>query len=174
VSIGFQTASDLTIRNERIVQNQVLQYGSLVRELHRHGILVDGTFMFGFDSDDRGTFEATGELIASLGLDTYTFYFLTPYPGTEYFALFERQGRILHRDWSRYDWDHVVVRPGQMSAEELREGVRRLTARLDRGYFLKTTLRHLPIHIRGWTSPGLWRLLASTSWSYWRSPILRD
>ena len=174
VSIGFQTASDLTIRNERIVQNQVLQYGGLVRELHRHGILVDGTFMFGFDSDDRGTFEATGELIASLGLDTYTFYFLTPYPGTEYFALFERQGRILHRDWSRYDWDHVVVRPGQMSAEELREGVRRLTARLDRGYFLKTMLRHLPIHIRGWTSPGLWRLLASTSWSYWRSPILRD
>lgn len=174
VSIGFQTASDLTIRNERIVQNHVLQYGALVRELHRHRILVDGTFMFGFDSDDRGTFEATGELIAGLGLDTYTFYFLTPYPGTEYFAQFEREGRILHRDWSRYDWDHVVVRPAQMSVEELREGVRRLTARLDRGYFLKNTLRHLPIHVRSWASPGLWKLLVSTGWSYWRSPILRD
>jgi radical SAM superfamily enzyme YgiQ (UPF0313 family) len=174
VSIGFQTASNLTNQNERILQNHVERYGALVRELHRHGILVDGTFMFGFDSDDRGTFDATGDLIARLGLDTYTFYFLTPYPGTEYFAQFEREGRILHRDWSRFDWDHVVVRPLQMSVEELRLGVRRLTARLDRGYFLKTALRHLPIHARSWASPGLMGLLLSTSWSYWRSPILRD
>lgn len=174
VSIGFQTASNLTNQNERILQNHVERYSALVRELHRHGILVDGTFMFGFDSDDRGTFDATGDLIARLGLDTYTFYFLTPYPGTEYFAQFEREGRILHRDWSRFDWDHVVVRPLQMSVEELRLGVRRLTARLDRGYFLKTALRHLPIHARSWASPGLMGLLLSTSWSYWRSPILRD
>ena len=174
VSIGFQTASSLTVQSERILQNHVERYGALVAELHRHGILVDGTFMFGFDSDDRDTFEATGRLIAGLRLDTYTFYFLTPYPGTEYFAQFEREGRILHRDWSRFDWDHVVLRPKQMSVEELREGVRRLTARLDRGYFLKTAVRHLPIHLRSWASPGLWKLLLSTSWSYWRSPVLRD
>ena len=174
VSIGFQTASNLTNQNERILQNHVERYGALVRELHRHGILVDGTFMFGFDSDDRGTFDATGDLIARLGLDTYTFYFLTPYPGTEYFAQFEREGRILDRDWSRFDWDHVVVRPLQLSVEELREGVRRLTTRLDRGYFLKTALRHLPIHARSLASPGLMGLLLSTSWSCWRSPVLRD
>jgi hypothetical protein len=61
-----------------------------------------------------------------------------------------------------------------MSVGELREGVRLLTARLDRGYFLKTALRHLPIHVRSWASPGLGKLLLSTSWSYWRSPVLRD
>jgi radical SAM superfamily enzyme YgiQ (UPF0313 family) len=174
VSIGFQTASRLTIESERILQNNVDRYGALVGELHRNGILVDGTFMFGFDSDDPGTFAATGDLIERLGLDTYTFYFLTPYPGTEYFDRFEREGRILHRDWSRYDWDHVVVRPLRMSVEELREGVRRLNVRLDRGYFLKTALRRLPIYLRSRASPGLWRLLLATSWSYWRSPVLRD
>jgi radical SAM superfamily enzyme YgiQ (UPF0313 family) len=174
VSIGFQTASRLTIESERILQNNVDRYGALVGELHRNGILVDGTFMFGFDGDDPGTFAATGDLIERLGLDTYTFYFLTPYPGTEYFDRFEREGRILHRDWSRYDWDHVVVRPLRMSVEELREGVRRLNVRLDRGYFLKAALRRLPLYLRSRASPGLWRLLLSTSWSYWRSPVLRD
>ncbi len=57
VSIGFQTASNSTNESERIFQNRVEHYSSLVRLLHQHGILVDGTFIFGFDTDDLGTFQ---------------------------------------------------------------------------------------------------------------------
>jgi radical SAM superfamily enzyme YgiQ (UPF0313 family) len=174
VSIGFQTASNLNNQSEQILQNRVENYAALVELLHQHGILVDGTFIFGFDGDEPSTFASTGELIRRLRLDTYTFYFLTPYPGTPYFDQFEREGRILHRDWSRYDWDHVVVRPRQMAVEQLRDGVQRLTGQLDRGYFLKNALQHLPLHARSWSSPSLLGLLLSTSWSYYRSPILRD
>ncbi len=172
VSIGFQTASNLTAQRESILQNRVEDYGALVQSLRRAGILVDGTFIFGFDSDDSGTFEATADLIRRLELDTYTFYFLTPYPGTDYFAQFEREGRLLHRDWSRYDWDHVVVRPRQMAAEEVREQVRRLYQRLDRSYFLKNGLRHLFQRRPARLTPALGRFLAATGWSYYWSPIL--
>ncbi len=174
VSIGFQTGSTLNLQGERIFQNRVENYAALVQLLHRHGILVDGTFIFGFDGDDPGTFDATGELITRLGLDSYTFYFMTPYPGTDYFAQFEREGRILHHDWSRFDWDHVVVRPKQMSVEELRQGVKRLYQRLDRGYFFQNALRHFSIHCRNYSSWALQSFLLTTGWSYYRSPILRD
>ena len=174
VSIGFQTCSNSTNESERILQNRVEHYSALVHLLHSQGILVDGTFIFGFDTDDRGTFAATEDLIRTLGLDTYTFYFLTPYPGTPYFAQFENEGRILHRDWSRFDWDHVVLRPKQMAPEELAQGVKELYQRLDRSYFFQHGFRNFSLHRRNWRSPALLSLLASTSWSYYHSPILRD
>lgn len=174
VSIGFQTASNLNNQQERIYQNRVEAYGELVQRLHRHGILVDGTFIFGFDGDEPSTFAATGELIRRLRLDTYTFYFLTPYPGTPYFDQFEREGRILHRDWSRYDWDHVVVRPKQMTTEELLAGVEHLYQELDRHYFLRHSVGQMRLHARHWTCPSLISVLLTTSWSYYHSPILRD
>lgn len=174
VSIGFQTASNQVNQNERILQNHVEHYATLVRRLHRHGILVDGTFIFGFDGDHPGTFAATEDLIRTLQLDSYTFYFLTPYPGTDYFAQLDREGRILHHDWSRFDWDHVVVRPKQMAPEELSAGVKALYQRLDRGYFFQNGLRHWTLHARHCASPALLGFLASLSRNYWRSPILRE
>jgi len=44
---------------------------------------------------------------------------LTPYPGTPLFRQLEREGRLLHRDWEKYDTSHVVFRPKLMTAEEL-------------------------------------------------------
>jgi radical SAM superfamily enzyme YgiQ (UPF0313 family) len=174
VSIGFQTASNLNNQAERIFQNRVENYATLVDRLHRHGILVDGTFIFGFDGDDSSTFDATADLIRRLELDSYTFYFLTPYPGTDYFTQFEREGRILHHDWSKFDWDHVVVRPKRMTVEELRDGVKGLYQRLDREYFFQNAWRHWSIHRRNYTSWALQSFLISTGWAYYRSPILRD
>jgi hypothetical protein len=34
----------------------------------------------------------------------------------------EREGRLLHRDWSRYDTAHVVFRPKHLTVEQLAEG----------------------------------------------------
>ena len=150
------------------------QVASLVDRLHRHGILVDGTFIFGFDGDDSGTFDATADLIRRLELDSYTFYFLTPYPGTDYFTQFEHEGRILHRDWSKFDWDHVVVRPKRMTVEELRDSVKGLYQRLDHEYFFQNACRHWSIHRRNYMSWALQSFLISTGWAYYRSPILRD
>jgi hypothetical protein len=34
----------------------------------------------------------------------------------------EAEGRLLHRDWTRYDTAHAVFRPRHMSPEELEQG----------------------------------------------------
>jgi len=34
----------------------------------------------------------------------------------------EAEGRLLHKDWSRYDTAHVVFQPRHMTVEELAEG----------------------------------------------------
>jgi len=47
---------------------------------------------------------------------------LTPFPGTPLFDELDSKGRIIHRDWSCYDMNHVVFRPENMSQEELQQG----------------------------------------------------
>ena len=51
---------------------------------------------------------------------------LTTYPGTESFNRLEKEGRILTRNWEKYDSLNVVFQPLKMSPEELRQGMRRV------------------------------------------------
>ncbi len=45
---------------------------------------------------------------------------MTPIPGTQLHEDLDRQGRIFDRDWSHYDFGHVVFEPAGMSRETLR------------------------------------------------------
>ena len=49
---------------------------------------------------------------------------LTPFPGTPLFEELQRQGRITDRDWSHYDFGHVVFEPAGMEAATLKAGHR--------------------------------------------------
>ena len=52
-----------------------------------------------------------------------TFNILTPFPGTRLFQRLEAEGRILTRDWSKYNSRaDVVFQPKNMSSEELLAG----------------------------------------------------
>jgi Domain of unknown function (DUF4070) len=47
---------------------------------------------------------------------------LTPYPGTRVHQRLAEENRILTRDWSIYDANHVVFQPKKISPERLLEG----------------------------------------------------
>jgi len=47
---------------------------------------------------------------------------LIPLLGTKLFERMEKEGRILTKDWSRYDLYHVVFKPKLMTTEELYYG----------------------------------------------------
>jgi radical SAM superfamily enzyme YgiQ (UPF0313 family) len=83
---------------------------------------VNGSFVLGFDHDQPDVFERTAEWIERNRLECATFHILTPYPGTPLFAQMEREGRLLHRDWARYDTANVVFQPRHMTPEQLFEG----------------------------------------------------
>jgi radical SAM superfamily enzyme YgiQ (UPF0313 family) len=57
------------------------------------------------------------------GVQNATFNILTPFPGTPLFRKMEAEGRILTRDWRKYNSrDDLVYQPKQMSAAELSAG----------------------------------------------------
>ncbi len=93
-----------------------------VDRIHGYGIGVQGSFIFGFDNDTGDVFRETVSFIQDTGIELPHICILTPFPGTQLFDELDSKGRILHRDWSRYDMNHVVFRPENISPEELQQG----------------------------------------------------
>src|SRR5918994_6104145 len=61
LSIGFESISRDTLKSVHKHVNRPEQFAALVEKVHTYGIAVFGLFMFGFDGDDTGTFQATAE-----------------------------------------------------------------------------------------------------------------
>lgn len=93
-----------------------------VKKCFDHGIEPYTSFLVGNDDDDLGTFDRMLEFANASGIRKAEFAVRTPYPGTPTWYELESQGRILHRDWSRYNDAHVVFEPAQMTPEQLQEG----------------------------------------------------
>ncbi len=120
--VGFETLSEAALRGQRKVQNLHRDYAAAIRRLRDHGVMVNGSFVFGMDEDGPDVFERTVAWAIEQGVQTATFHILTPYPGTALYARMEADGRMLHRDWDLYDTRHVVFRTRSMSGAALEAG----------------------------------------------------
>jgi radical SAM superfamily enzyme YgiQ (UPF0313 family) len=121
VFLGFESLSSETLAAVGKRVNRPQDYLEVVRKIHDHGIGIDGSFVFGFDTDDDGVFDRTLEFAVAAKLEVAYFSILTPYPGTRLHQRLTDEGRILTRDWSLYDANHVVYRPKPFTPDHLLE-----------------------------------------------------
>ncbi|MCO6454859.1 MAG: radical SAM protein, partial [Pirellulaceae bacterium] len=121
--IGFESISQATLNQTHKHFHQAGQYAEMIRRLHDHGIGIQGCFVFGFDNDQPDVFERTVEFVDRTRIDLPRYAVVTPFPNTTLYRQLDAEGRLLHRDWSLYDVEHVVFRPRNMSVERLQEGL---------------------------------------------------
>ncbi|HEY5913147.1 MAG TPA: radical SAM protein [Verrucomicrobiae bacterium] len=138
--LGFETLSPETLAQVGKRVNRPNEYFDIVRKLHDHGIGIDGSFVFGFDTDDTGVFDRTLEFVRKAKLEVAYFSILTPYPGTRLHKRLVEAGRLLSGDWSIYDGHHVVHRPAKLTPDQLLEGYQRVFREV---YSIPSILRRL-------------------------------
>lgn len=102
--------------------NKAKDFEWAIKRLHDHGIGVIPGVVFGYDGDTPAIFDQTLDFLLRTNVDALQATILTPFPGTPLHQEMERQGRITDRDWSHYDFSHVVFEPLRMSAAQLRAG----------------------------------------------------
>jgi radical SAM superfamily enzyme YgiQ (UPF0313 family) len=125
LAVGFETLSQKNIRDVGKGVNRTEEYLDRIRKIHSYGIGLAGNFIFGFDHDDETTFGEVVDFVDRARLAGFYYSLLTPYPGTPFYDQMKEEGRIVEKDWSLYDTDHVVYRPRLMDAETLHKGYRR-------------------------------------------------
>jgi Radical SAM superfamily len=95
------------------------EFVDLVHRLEDRGIRFFASFGLGRDWDGPGLADSILDLCHKADVRTAEFFLFTPYPGSPHWSRLERQGRILHYDWSKYNGAHVVSSPMGMETEEL-------------------------------------------------------
>ncbi|WP_352406497.1 B12-binding domain-containing radical SAM protein [Acetoanaerobium noterae] len=145
--IGFESINDKAIDSVNKVQNSVGKYERLVKELHKRGIMINASFVFGLDEDDSSVFEKTLDWIVKNKIETVTSHILTPYPGTRLYDNLHKQGRITDFNLSKYNTANVVYRPKNMTQEELYDGYLWIYKEV---YSFKNIIKRLPSSKKQW------------------------
>lgn len=139
--IGFESLNAGSIRSVGKTQNRIQNYEKLIDRLHRLGIMVNASMVFGFDEDTVDVFKKTLYWLVSNKIETVTAHILTPYPGTKLYQKMHLENRIVDFDWNHYNTSRVVFKPKKMTAEQLYFGYRWLYREF---YSFDNILKRLP------------------------------
>jgi len=184
VFVGFETFSSENLKQSNKKQNMTRNYSEAVERLHSLGIMINGSFVFGLDYDDKDVFRRTVDWGVENAITTATYHILTPYPGTRLFQHMEAVGRILTRNWDLYDTRHVVYKTHGLTAKELETGYNwsykefyKWTNILDASFkhdSAKHILKHL-FYTGGWKKfEPLWNFIIKTEGLNKMLPLLES
>jgi len=122
VFIGLESINQASLENMRKKQDtkDIIQS---IKVFQNNGIQVHGMFMLGNDPDNKDIFFSTPKFCKQNALSYVQYSILTPLPGTDIYDEYEREGRLLHKNWNYYDGLHVVFKPRNMSPLELQQGM---------------------------------------------------
>lgn len=143
--IGFESLNENSIKSANKKQNNTYRYEHLVSEIHKRGIMINASFVFGLDDDDETTFQKTFNWIISNKIETITSHILTPYPGTAQYIRLLNEQRITSFDQKKYTTSEVVYRPLKMTSAQLKNGYLEIYQNI---YSVKNIFRRMPKHQR--------------------------
>ena len=126
--IGFESLSKSNLIQSQKYQNDPTEYREVIHTLHRFGISIWGSFIFGFDEDDPSIFEETVAFAIQTKLFSVVFALLTPYPETAFYQRVKEEGRLVQDQWwllERQEESAPFFIPKKVSSEVLREGWKR-------------------------------------------------
>lgn len=127
--VGLESLSNESLRKLGKTFCLADTYLGAIETLHRAGIAVEAGIIFGSDEDGPEVFDRTLDFLRASRIELAQITVLTPLPGTPIYNQLDREGRILTRDWSYYDFFHVVFQPKRMTPEELQAGTDEIVRR---------------------------------------------
>lgn len=124
--IGFESLDQRNL--QQMNKRWALQdgdYAASIRKIREHGIMIYGTFVFGYDYDTPDAFDACVDFALRSRFFLANFNPLTPTPGTALYRRLEAERRLLHERWwlaPDFRYGQALFRPLGMSPEQLADG----------------------------------------------------
>lgn len=124
VMVGVETLSARMKKHGTGALNDTLK--DVVQCAHDNGIVIQGNFIAGLDSDGPESFDQIYECYHKTKIDSFLLGLLVPYPNTALYRQLLSQGRIIDTNWEHYDALHVVYQPKKMTIDQLIDGYAQL------------------------------------------------
>jgi radical SAM superfamily enzyme YgiQ (UPF0313 family) len=136
VMIGFESLNEDNLRIMRKTwHRKYAGYDDVVGVFRKHGIMVYGGFVLGYDHDTPAAFGATLDFALRNKLFLANFNPLAPTPGAPLYDRLRDQGRLLRDPWwlhPEYRYGDGMFRPAQMTPQQLMQGCYRARTAFNR------------------------------------------
>ncbi len=100
VLIGFETLNTKNLEQMRKgLLPSVTEIEKGIQLIHKAGIRIYATFLFGYDNDTPEDFERVLKFCVKNKFFIVGFNNLTPFPGTELYTRLEKENRLLYKKW---------------------------------------------------------------------------
>ncbi len=133
--VGFESLNQDSLKQMRKSWN--LQYGnyeSSIKVFRDAGIMIYGTFVFGYDQDTVASFDEAVEFAIRNKFYLANFNPLTPTPGSDLYTQLDQEQRLIHDRWwldPNFRYGHATFHPRGMSADDLTAGCLRARLRFN-------------------------------------------
>jgi radical SAM superfamily enzyme YgiQ (UPF0313 family) len=123
VLIGFESLNkkSLSLMNKSW-NNNTATYEEAIKNLNNAGLILYGTFIFGYDFDTKKSIKETVDFAIKHKMFLAAFAHLIPFPGTPIYDKLKKEGRLIYDKWwldSKYEFFDVPYRPKKFSPKEL-------------------------------------------------------
>jgi radical SAM superfamily enzyme YgiQ (UPF0313 family) len=122
LSIGLESLNEESLDSVSKGFNQPKRFDQDLTAIRNKGIQVIGLLMVGLDGDDVATFRRSLQFLIDNKVSFLKLFTPCPYPGTKYYDDMQRAGRITSDDWGDYDYGSPLVRPLNMTADQMMDG----------------------------------------------------
>ncbi len=122
--VGFESLHSNNLERMGKAINQAVDYKEAIRVFRERGILIYGTFMFGFPSDTPQLIGDTVRFAEEQKLFLAAFNHFTPFPGTPLYDVCEADRRLVYDRWwmsEGYRFGQVPFRPVCTTSSELEQ-----------------------------------------------------
>jgi len=137
ILLGIETekTEDLHEMNKGLnLKIGVRNYRSVFRRMHRQGICILGSFIFGMENDTVEDLYRREKYITRCGVDAFQTTILTPLPGTRVFEKMVQENRLIKNDfpsdWKHYQFYELVMKPKLISPNEFLLAMARIWKRM--------------------------------------------
>ena len=121
--IGFESFNEDNLRQMgKTINLQYSDYTLAIERMRAYGLIIYGTFVFGYPTDTERDFEKVYRFARQNRLYMNAFNHLVPFPGTPLYQRLRDEKKLIHEQWwlkDNYRFGDVVFHPGAMEAEEL-------------------------------------------------------
>jgi radical SAM superfamily enzyme YgiQ (UPF0313 family) len=135
VLIGFESLNPSNLKQMRKGWNvKWLDYATSIQRIQQAGIMIYGTFVFGYDHDTVEAFQPTVEFATRHKFLLANFNPLTPTPKAALFNRLAQENRLLYKQWwldSEFRYGDATFAPRGMSAQDLTRGCYRARTRFN-------------------------------------------
>lgn len=125
ILIGFESMDERNLDQMNKSWNYKLgDTDKLIEKIHKSGISIYATFLFGFDFDDTANFRRTIDFALRHNFFFAAFNHLLPFPGTKLYKRLEDSGRLLYDKWwlkEDYKYGAIPYTPKAISPQDLRD-----------------------------------------------------